>query len=173
MEQRSSPWREPIVWLMIVLVGAVVAGSIVMLDVASSDGPMDVVPDEVRRTGQIQEADLGPDAAAAARNLTAIVRIDPAKGFVEVLPVSGDFDHARPLRLGLHHPTRAADDLQVDLLPHATGWRADARPGGDHDWLLQLTPADGMSWRLRGRLPRGQLATRIQPALEDGRPAQE
>ena len=43
------------------------------------------------------------------------------------------------------------------------GWRSDAPELGlDHDWTLQLAPEDG-SWRLKGRLPKGQLSARLQP----------
>jgi hypothetical protein len=161
----SSPWRQPIVWLIVLLVTASVVGGVVMVRVAGSDGPMDAVPDDVQRTGQAQQADLGPDAVAAARGLSAIVRIDAKGGAIEVLPVSGDFDRAQPLRLNLHHPLRAADDRALELAPTALGWRGPAEVTDAHDWNLQLTPPDA-AWRLRGRLPRGQLAARVHPALD-------
>lgn len=167
MEQKTSPWRQPIVWLMVLLVGAVVVGSVVMYVVANADGPMDAVPDKVQRTGQAQQADLSPDARAAQRKLAAIVRIDDEHGFVEVLPVSGDFDHAAPLQLKLHHPTLEAQDQLLQLEPHETGWRLENKPALDHDWLLQLEPINGATWRLRGRMPKGQLAAQLRPAVDD------
>ncbi len=170
MERESSPWRQPIVWLMVVLVGTAVAGSVWLLKVAGNGDSIDVVPDEVQRTGQSQQADLGPDAVAAQRKLGAIVRIDAEHGFVEVLPVSGDFDRAAALKLRLHHPTRAEHDLSLTLAATETGWRADATPAGDHDWLIQLEPAAGQAWRLRGRMPKGQLAAQLRPSLDDGQP---
>lgn len=170
MENKSSPWREPIVWLMLVLVGAVVIGSVVMYKVANADGPMDVVPDDVQRTGQIQQADLGPDAAAAQAGLAAVASIDQEHGRVEVFPTTGTFDHARHLRLSLHHPTRASEDLILDLEPFEAGWRANATPALDHDWLLQLEPASGSRWRLRGRLVRGERAVHLQPAIAASQP---
>ncbi|MDE2407585.1 MAG: FixH family protein [Xanthomonadaceae bacterium] len=170
MEQKTSPWRQPIVWLMVVLVGAVVIGSVVMYVVANQDGPMDVVPDKVQRTGQAQQADIGPDARAADMKLGAIARIDDEHGYVEVLPVSGDFDHGAPLQLKLHHPTREAEDQTLVLPPHETGWRLDSKPAIDHDWLLQLQPASGEQWRLRGRMPKGQLAAQLRPAVDDSQP---
>ncbi len=161
----GSPWRQPVVWLMVALVLAAVAGGVVMVRVAGGDGSADAVPDQVQRTGQAQQADLGPDARAASRKLSAIVRVDAKGGFVEVLPVTGDFDRAAPLRLRLHHPLRAAADQTLQLTPSAAGWRAQAEPAADHDWNLQLEPAQGDAWRLRGRLPRGQLAAHLRPAL--------
>lgn len=170
MERESSPWRQPIVWLMVVLVGTAVAGSVWLLKVAGNGDSIDVVPDEVQRTGQSQQADLGPDAVAAQRKLGAIVRIDEEHGFVEVLPVSGDFDRAAALTLRLHHPTRAEQDLSLALAATDTGWRIDAKPAVDHDWLVQLQPASGEDWRLRGRMPKGQLAAQLRPSLDDGQP---
>jgi hypothetical protein len=164
----ESPWRQPVVWLMVALVAAAVIGGVVMVRVAGGDGSVDAVPDDVQRTGQAQQADLGPDQRAAERKLSAILRIDAKGGFVEVVAVSGDFDRAAPLRLRLHHPLRAADDRVLEWAPGGAGWRAVARPAGDHDWNLQLEPAnDADAWRLLGRLPRGQLAARLHPALDD------
>ncbi len=166
-ETASSPWRQPIVWLVIALVAAAVAGGVVMLTVASRDGPVDAVPDQVSRTGQMQQSDLGPDARAGELGLSAVVRVDQDAGAVEVLPVTGPFERAAPLVLRLHHPLRAAADRTLELQPVDTGWRAPARLEDGHDWLLQLGPADA-GWRLRGRLPRGQLAARVDPALDGG-----
>ena len=56
------------------------------------------VPADVADPAQVQAADLGPDALAQERKLSAIVRIDAELGIVEVLPVSGDFDRSAPLR---------------------------------------------------------------------------
>ena len=170
MERESSPWRQPIVWLMVVLVGTAISGSVWLLKVAANGDSIDAVPDEVRRTGQSQQADLGPDAVAARRKLGAIVRIDAEHGFVEVLPVSGDFDRTATLKLHLHHPTRAEQDLALSLTATETGWRADATPAADHDWLIQLEPVAGEAWRLRGRMPKGQLAAQLRPSLDDGQP---
>ena len=167
MEPKSSPWRQPIVWLMVALVGAAIVGSVWLLKIAANGDSVDVVPDEVQRTGQDQQADFGPDATAAERKLGAIVRIDDEHGYVEVLPVSGDFDRAAPLRLELHHPTRAEQDQALELAPTETGWRVEAKPATDHDWRLQLEPAGGEDWRLRGRMPRGQLAAQLRPAVGD------
>ena len=169
-ETASSPWRQPIIWLVIALVAASVTGGVIMVTVASRDGPVDAVAYQVQRTGQVQQSDLGPDARAGELGLSAVVRVDQEAGAVEVLPVTGRFERAAPLQLRLHHPLRAAEDRVLDLQPVATGWRAAATLDPGHDWLMQLGPADA-NWRLRGRLPRGQLAARVDPALDGGDPA--
>lgn len=164
---QSSPWKQPVVWLVIALVTASVVGGVVMVRVAGSDGPMDAVPDQVRRTGQVQQAELGPDARAAALKLSAVLRVDRKRGLVEVIPVTGEFDRDASLTLSLHHPLHAAEDRVLALAPGETGWRVDALANTGHDWNLQLAPADG-AWRLRGRLPRGQQAAHLGPAVDAG-----
>lgn len=164
-EPPSSPWRQPVIWLVIALVAAAVAGGISLVVIASGDGSTDAVPDPVRRTAQVQTADLGPDESARAARLSAIVRIDAEQGVVEVLPVSGAFDRAAPLRLDLLHPTLAEHDVTLQLAPTELGWRLAAEVDGGNDWNVRLGPLDGR-WRLQGRLPKGQLAASLRPALQ-------
>lgn len=161
----SSPWRQPIIWLVIALVGAAVIGSMVMLRVAGGDGSVDSVADDVSRTAGAQTTDLGPDEVALQRRLSAVVRIDAKRGTVQVLPASGDFDRDGALRLSLRHPVRAADDISLELAPTDLGWEAQAEIDPGHDWNLQLAAPDGR-WRLLGRMPKGQQAARVAPALQ-------
>lgn len=163
--QDSSPWRQPIIWLVIALVAAAVAGGIAMVVIASDAGNGDVVADPVQRTAQVQTADLGPDALAAQRKLSAIVRIDAEQQRVEVLPVDGDFDPAASLQLRLLHPIRASDDMTLQLQSTELGWSTEAVVDGGHDWNVELGPVDA-SWRLQGRLPAGQQAAHLHPALQ-------
>lgn len=163
--QHSSPWRQPVIWLVIALVAAAVAGGVAMVVIASDAGNGDPVADPVQRTAQVQTADLGPDALAARRKLSAIVRIDAERALVEVLPVDGDFDPAASLQLRLLHPIRSADDMTLELQPTELGWRTGVGVDDGHDWNVELGPADG-SWRLQGRLPAGQQAAHLHPALQ-------
>lgn len=159
-----SPWREPMVWLLVAIPASAVLASIALVVIAGrSSGTDDAVADAVRRTAQVQQADLGPDARARQLGLSAVVR--SGNGLVEVVPVAGAFDRAAPLTLALRHPTRAAADRQLTLAPSATGWRGDAEPDLTHDWNVQLGPADG-HWRLLARWPAGQQAAYLRPALE-------
>lgn len=160
----SSPWRQPVVWLMVALVLAAVGGGIAMIVIAGGDGATDAVADDVRRTAQVQTVDLSPDQVARERALSAIVRIDAEGGQVQVLPVTGRFDRQALLRLRLEHPTRAAADRELMLQPGELGWSADAEVEAGHEWLLELGPADSQ-WRLQGRLPKNQLAAHLHPAL--------
>lgn len=159
-----SPWREPMLWLVVALPAAAVAAGIATLAIAIRAGGSDAIPDEVRRTAQIQIADLGADARAQALGLSALVRVDG--GALEVLPVSGALPRDAALTLHLQHPTRAAEDRALVLQPSARGWRVRHALDRSHDWRLELAPAD-RGWRLRGRLPAGVLAARVGPALAD------
>lgn len=151
------------VWLIAALPLAAVVAGVWLLVVAMRSGGSDAVADPVQRTAQIQVSDLGPDERARQLQLTAIVRV--GTGLVEVLPVTGDFDRSAPLRIALRHPTLASADREALLQPHELGWRARMDLDGTHDWNLQVTGDDG-HWRLRGRLPKGQLAAHVKPAVE-------
>lgn len=159
----NGPWRQPVMWLVVALpVGAVLASAI-LIAMAIRSGGDDAVADPVRRTAQIQETELSPDASAQRMGLSAVLRIEP--GLLELLPATGEFDRAAPLLLNIRHPTRAREDILVRLAPSANGWRSSQHVANDHDWRVQLQPVDG-AWRILGRLPKGQRATRLAPALE-------
>jgi uncharacterized protein len=163
-EEKRSAWREPMVWLIAAIPVAAVVATVALLVTASrSSGTDDSVADNVRRTAQVQVADLDPDARAQQLKLSAIVRI--GKNVVEVLPVNGEFDREAPLTLSLQHPSRAELDRTLELAPASTGWRSDAKLELDHDWKVQLVPAD-QAWRLQGRWNAHQQATYLHPALD-------
>lgn len=163
-EKHPSPWRNPVMWLLVGLPAASVVAGIALVVIANLDGN-DAVPDPVRRTAQIQQVDLGPDAVAQRERLSAIVRSED--GVIEVLPVTGEFDRAKPLRVVLLHPARAAADRALTLAPGPTGWRTKATVDAGHDWNVRLESGDGR-WRLLGRLPKGQHAAHLRPALQGG-----
>lgn len=166
MEQQETKrpfWKTGIMWLVIGLPTASVFASMVLVILAGrSSGGTDVVRDDVRRVSQIQTADLGPDEQARALELSAILRAED--GVLEVIPATGEFARGIALRVILQHPSQTRQDLEIELLPSATGWRSEQALDDDHDWIVQLAPADG-SWRLRGRLPKQQHATRLAPSL--------
>ena len=153
-------WREPLVWLVFGIPAIAVVALAWMVFIAAGPGSTDSVDTTVKRTAQIQVADLGPDEAAARLRLAALLRIDGKD--LEVLPLHAGFDTATPLKLALRHPTRADLDHEVLMQPTATGWRAPLELDLAHDWTLRLVPQDNQ-WRLQGRLPRGQLSARLQP----------
>jgi len=163
MDKPRSPWREPMVWLLVALpLSAVVAAFALLFAAAHSSGNNDMVADPVQQTGQIQVADLGPDTVAQQRQLSAVFHVD-AHG-VEVIPVTGDFDRHAALRLSLRHPARAASDRELVLQPSPNGWHVATALDAGHDWIVQLSPTDG-GWRIEGRLPRQQGAVRLAPRM--------
>ena len=164
--RKRPAWREPMIWLVVAIPVAAIAATIAMLVVASrSSGNNDSVDDTVRRTAQIQVADVGPDAMARQMRLSAIVRADTrGTGAVEVIPVQGGFDRSATLALTLQHPSQAGLDRSFALAPTATGWRAEGAVDLSHDWNIQVTPPD-RSWRLQGRWTARQRAAYLQPAI--------
>lgn len=157
----GSPWRQPMMWLVVGLPAITVIALVTLVIMAAGPGSTDTIDTSVKRTAQIQTADLGPDETAAQLNLAALLRVDGAA--LEALPLHAGFDTAKPLFLTMRHPARSELDREFVLRPGGAGWRSDAPELGlDHDWTLQLAPEDG-SWRLKGRLPKGQLSARLQP----------
>ncbi|GAB3512612.1 FixH family protein [Pseudoxanthomonas daejeonensis] len=161
-ETRASTWRNPVMWLVVGLPLLSIVAGVGLLVIATRTGGADAVNDPVRRVAQIQTTDLGPDAEAGKRGLSAVLRVED--GIVEVLPATGDFVRGQPLRLVLEHPARKAEDLHLELVPEGPGWRLQQAVDPQHDWVVQLQAADG-SWRLHGRLPKQQHAARLAPSL--------
>ena len=64
-DKPASPWRQPLVWLVVGLPAVAVVALVWMVFIAAGPGSTDSVDPAVKRTAQIQVADLGPDATAA------------------------------------------------------------------------------------------------------------
>ena len=167
MVDRRHPLREPMVWLVIALPLAAVIASIWLVVLSMRGGSIDSVADEVQRTGQIQTTDLGPDARAAQLKLSAVLQSE--EGMLRVFPASGEFRLGEPLQLKLLHPHEQDGDKLLTLAPDELGWHVEYVVDPSHDWNLQLGDGgeklDG-TWRLRGRLPQGQHAAHLGPALD-------
>ncbi len=160
--EKKPFWKVPMMWLVIGLPLMSVVAGLSLVFIAVRSGGADVVRDDVQRVSQIQTTDLGPDENARNLNLSAVLRAE--EGIVDMIPVTGDFDRKAALQLVLEHPTRAAEDVQVELLPSESGWHAEFKVDDGHDWIVQVSPADG-AWRLRSRLPKQQHAVRLAPSL--------
>ena len=160
-DKRNSPWRQPMMWLVIGLPAVTVVALVALVIMAAGPGSTDSIDTSVRRTAQMQTADLGPDQAAARLQLAALLRVDGAS--LELVPLHAGFDTGKPLRLAMRHPVRSELDRDFLLQPSGGTWRVPA-PALElgHDWTLQLAPEDG-AWRLQGRLVKGQLSARLQP----------
>jgi len=158
--RKRSLFGIPAMWLVIGLPLMSIVAGVGLVIVAVRSGGADVVRDEVQRTSQIQVTDLSADQVAAQRNLSALMRAD--EGVIDIIPVNGDFDRTQPLKLVLQHPTAAAEDLELTLIPSATGWQTNGAIDASHAWNVELSGAD---WRLHARLPKEQHAVRLAPAL--------
>lgn len=159
---KQSPWRNPMVWLMLALPASAVVAGISTVVIAVRAGGSDAIPDSVRRTAQIQTVELGPDERAAARKLSMV--LSAGDGTVSLLPVTGEIDRKAALTLALRHPTRAAEDIVLTLAPTEAGWEAKHTLDVAHDWNVQASDADG-TWRVLARLPAGQRGVLLRPAF--------
>lgn len=157
----TSPWRQPLVWLIFALPAMSVVAAFALLWFA--EGPIDAVADPVRNTAQVQDADLTADLQARRMGLSA--RIQREGSVLDVVPAGTGFDRAAPLILVLRHPVVASLDRRVALAPSMAGWSGRVGAFDDaHDWVLELAPA-GRQWRLRGRWLAHATQAEVGPAL--------
>jgi hypothetical protein len=162
MNGQRRAWREPMVWLVFGLPAFAVVASFLLLSQALRGDPNDEVIDTIHHTAQMQVADLEPETHAARLGLSATLLVTETG--LAVVPVSGRFDRAATLQLTLAHPTNDDHDRHLTLAPGERGWEGAAIPPDANDWIIRLEASDG-SWRLRGRLSRGQRAVLLTPAL--------
>lgn len=158
----TPAWREPMVWLVAVIPALSVVASIALLVAASRSGDIDSVADDVQRTSQVQQTDLGPDLRARELGLSAVLRVDG--NTLRLRPVAGHFDRDAPLELHLRHPALARLDQRIVLSFDREGWQATAPAEAEHAWNVELAPAEGR-WRLLGRWETGLRAVHLAPAV--------
>ena len=159
MTTARAAWREPMVWLMLAIPVATVAGGLATLKLARA-GAMDAAPEPVQRTLQAQVTDLGADARAASLRLRATLRID-ARGSVDT-----DYPNdpgVGALTLRLIHPTLAENDRVWTRATGEGGFRGPSVPADARGhWVLENATRE---WRLVGEHVPGERLIRLQPAV--------
>lgn len=160
---------EPWLWLVIGIPIATLFGGYLTLRLAYIPGGDDTAPDDVVRTGQVQDVELAPDREAARRGLFVSVDVDADSGRIIARQSAGELLPALPIELRFVHPIRADRDRIVTLQPASSGWQAPMPRLPDNHWQLQLQDAGG-HWRLVGRLSRRTARAILQPALPSRSP---
>ncbi len=147
----GNPWyREPIMWLVVLIPGSSVLMGAVLIGLAVSTDDGLVVDDYYQRGLEINRS-LERDRTAARLELEARVWFEPDAGSTRLL-LGGSETLVAPaaLRLELVHATRAGRDQMVTLRGQGRGEYA-----GDYvrleagRWLVQL---EAPEWRLTGSL---------------------
>jgi hypothetical protein len=157
-------WREPMLWLVAGIPLATLIAGFATLSLAGGSGAIDAAPEPVRRTAQVQQADLAADTAAAHAGLRATLRIDAARRTIvaRILPSPSAGD----LQLLFVHPSFAAEDRSVTMRLRDGVWVGAMPALPAIEWRLQLSPGDAQ-WRLVGRWHAGAAAqAEMLPALE-------
>jgi hypothetical protein len=117
----------------------------------------------VRRTAQVQVAELDADLAAARRRLRAELVVERAAGAVRV-----HLADARAARAGLRidflHALHADRDQYAALRAEGGDWIAASAPAAGERWRVVLTDPE-RHWRLVGTLERGASRVSLRPAL--------
>lgn len=150
-----SALRQPLVWLVIALPLLSVVAGVSMLFLPGDS--IDAVGDKVKRTAQVQEADLSRDVEAQRLALSATLR--RAGDAIHVEGVG--FDRNVPLQLLLRHPVRESEDRRATL---ARGVAQLPSFDATHDWIVELGPTDHR-WRIVGRWKAHARETTLRPAL--------
>lgn len=151
------------VWLMLALPAAAVVAGLSTVVIAVRASGDDAVPESVRRTAQVQEADLAADRQAARRQLRAQLQVNRATGAVQV-SITGDAITDDRVELRLVHATDGARDAVAVLVRSGALWLGRVNAPLDRPWALVLAADDG-AWRLQGRLPIEQDSVSLEPAI--------
>lgn len=141
-------FREPMVWLVVIIPILTIVGGVLTIRLASASGPLASAPETVSRSGQMQQSDLAPDTAALDQNLHAtLTQTAPGRWQFTEWPSS----HSVPVTLMIVHPNQQDQDLTISLTDanHVLELAPDALPFALCEFRLQ--DAAG-SWRLVGRL---------------------
>ncbi len=145
------PWyREPLVWLLILIPGSAVVMGIfaISLSVLSYDG---LVEDDYYKRGLEINRELARDQAATRHALAATLELDSLSGLAAArLRWGKGFSPPEALQFKLYHATRGGLDEQIILqrltLDKYAGQLPTLSPG---DYHLQLEADD---WRLTGTI---------------------
>lgn len=157
-----SRW-SPELALVLAIPLAALLGGIATLRLAEGDLSADGEAEGVRRTAQVQEAELDPDLAAARARLSASLRVDAARGEVRIVLPEADAAGAG-LQVDFLHALAAGRDLHAPLQARDGAWVAKLAPDAGSRWRVVLSDAQ-RRWRLVGTLERGQASLALHPAL--------
>lgn len=146
---KTSWYRQPLVWMLIIIpLSAVLGGiSMIYLAVTTNDG---LVNDDYYRSGKEINLVLERDIEAKRLGLSASFALSPKTGTVRVNLKGNITTLPESLTLSLLHATRANHDQHIKLLKTPSnqyhGLANTLIPG---KWYVQLhTP----TWRLHGEL---------------------
>ena len=168
--RKPSTWyREPMVWLIIMIpFSAVLMGGVMLtLAVSSDDG---LVTDDYYRKGLQINRTLERDALAASYEIAGEIMLGAPGEAVEVsLSGNAQFQTPEIVHLRLFHATRSGLDRDLILRRVATGRYVASGPRLEPGaWHVQLD-ADG--WRLKARLSASDVPQRVTLG-STGSPAQ-
>lgn len=148
LTERPRPWfREPMVWLVILLPTAAVVAALASVVTAFVTRDA-VVADDYRKEGLAINRDPTRDLAAKRLGVSAEIALEGGTLSVRLAPGSAPIP--RGLVVILSHATRAEQDRLVTLSAGADGVYSAPLPAlAPGHWYLELSPAD-RAWRLTG-----------------------
>ena len=161
LHHKHSVWyREPLVWLVIMIpMSAVIMGAIMLtLAISSNDG---LVTDDYYKKGLQINRSMERDELAASYDLVGSVALGaPGEPLEVTLSGNARFQAPEILQMGLFHATRSGLDRHLVLrrtaASHYTASGPRLEPGPRY---LELD-ADG--WRLRARMSASDAPQRVE-----------
>lgn len=148
----GSPWyRHFWVWFIVLLLSAVVIGSVFFVFIAARHAD-DLVVDDYYKSGLAINRKLEKEQRAAALKLTATPHFT---GNQVVVELSQSWPEPR-LRLSLSHPVDADQDVEIELVLEADGrYHGDFAAPPPFHWHWQLESIGPDAWRLGGTVQPG------------------
>ncbi len=163
------PWYKQFwPWFVIALPATSVIAGIAIVIIASR-GADGLVVDDYYKTGLAINQVIARDQQAEKLGLSAHVVFNRERQQVQLVLRSQQTAAYDKLTLQLLHPTRANQDVSIDLQQGAAStYQGKTGELSSGSWHLLLEPED-KSWRLTGRLalPR-ETASRLLPATAQG-----
>ena len=149
LEQKTAWYKQPLVWMLIVIpLSAVLGGiSMIYLAITTDDG---LVKDDYYKYGKQINLVLERDIEAKRIGLIGKFDFQPSTGVVSVQLTSKTGKLPPIVSLELLHATRAGQDQKTDLVLTADkGYHGLIKTLAPGRWYVQLTTSE---WRLNGEL---------------------
>lgn len=145
----QTPWyRQPMVWMIIVIpLSAVIMGAVMLfLSISSFDG---LVSDDYYKKGKEINRVLERDSYANAYNLSATVKISAQGEVLAALEHEPGLQRPDQIELKLLHRTRAGLDQSATLVAFGNKhYRGNIEQFITSHWLVQL---ETENWRINGQ----------------------
>ncbi len=161
-------FAEPMLWLVLGIPLATVIAGVFTIAMTSGGIGIHTVGDNVKRTAQVQVADLSIDQNAANLQMRSVLTVDRKNHtvVVEIESMTGNDASitAAPI-LRFEHPAQDQYDIDVVLKENMYSFIGQADLSSAAHWRVILSSTDNR-WRLIGRLEKSADRIVLEPAVD-------